>query len=145
MVSTSKLKTNDALKKLHEALGSTAQDSTLIQLKLQLKDGFPVGELTLDSASFVRVSGNVHQKEKNLLLDLTSFGKSTLNFSVVVTPAQKKEEVKKGEKTQTLPGEIVYPFTAYGRTSLPQKENVVFRNATLWTCENGTKIGRAHV
>jgi imidazolonepropionase-like amidohydrolase len=139
VVSTSKLKTTDALKKLHESMGSTAKDSTLIQLKLQLKDGFPVGELTLDSASFVRVSGNVHPKDKNLLLDLTSFDKPALNIAVVVTPLPKKEEEeKKGEKTKTPPGEIVFPFTAYGRTALPKKENVVFRNATLWTCENGT-------
>ena len=137
VVSTSKLKTTEALKKLHESMGSTAKDSTLIQLKLQLKDGFPVGELTLDSASFVRVSGNVHPKDKDLLLDLTSFGKPALNIAVVVTPLPKKEE-KKEEKTKTLPGEIVFPFTAYGRTTLPKKENVVFRNATLWTCENGT-------
>jgi imidazolonepropionase-like amidohydrolase len=138
VVSTSKLKTTDALKKLHESMGSTAKDSTLIQLKLQLKDGFPVGELTLDSASFVRVSGNIHPKDKDLLLDLTSFGKPALNIAVVVTPLPKKEVEKKDEKTQTAPGEIIYPFTAYGKTSLPKKENVVFRNATLWTCENGT-------
>jgi imidazolonepropionase-like amidohydrolase len=138
VVSTSKLKTTDALKKLHESMGSTAKDSTLIQLKLQLKDGFPVGELTLDSASFVRVSGNTHPSDKDLLLDLTSFGKPALNIAVVVTPLPKKEEEKKGEKTQSIPGEIIYPFTAYGKTSLPKKENVVFRNATLWTCENGT-------
>jgi len=137
VVSTSKLKTTDALKKLHESMGSTAKDSTLIQLKLQLKDGFPVGELTLDSASFIRVSGNVHPKDKDLLLDLTSFGKPTLSIAVVVTPLPKKEEEKKGEKAKTLPGEIIYPFTAYGKTSLPKKESVVFRNATLWTCENG--------
>ena len=138
VVSTSKIKTTDAIKKLHESMGSTAKDSTLIQLKLQLKDGFPVGELTLDSASFIRVSGNVHPKDKDLLLDLTSFGKPILSIAVVVTPLPKNEEEKKGEKAKTLPGEIIYPFTAYGKTSLPKKENVVFRNATLWTCENGT-------
>ena len=138
VVSTTKLKTTDALRKLHESMGSSAKDSTLIQLKLQLKDGFPVGELTLDSASFVRVSGNIHSSEKNLKLDLTSFGNSTLSINVFVTPLPKKEEEKKGEKTKTLPGEIVYPFTAYGRTALPKKESIVFRNATLWTCENGT-------
>jgi imidazolonepropionase-like amidohydrolase len=138
VVVTSKLKTTDALKKLHEALGSTAQDSTLFQLKLQLKDGFPVGELTLDSAAFVRVSGNIHAKEKELSLDLTSFEKSSISINATVIAIPKKEEGKKDEKAKTLPGEIVYPFTAYGRTALPKKENVVFRNATLWTCENGT-------
>ena len=130
VVVTSKLKTTDALKKLHEALGSTAQDSTLFQLKLQLKDGFPVGELTLDSTAFVRVSGNIHAKEKEIAIDLTTFGKSPIAINANVVALPKKEEEKKGEKTKTLPGEIVYPFTAYGRTALPKKENVVFRNAT---------------
>jgi hypothetical protein len=70
--------------------------------------------------------------------DLTTFGKSPIAINANVIALPKKEEEKKGEKTKTLPGEIVYPFTAYGRTALPKKENVVFRNATLWTCENGT-------
>ena len=138
VVSTTKLKTTDALKKLHELFGSPAKDSTLVQLKLQLKDGFPVGELTLDSSAFVRVSGNIHTTENVLELDLTSFGYSPISINVFVTPLPKKEEETKGEKTKTLPGEIIYPFTAYGKSSLPKKENVVFRNATLWTCENGT-------
>jgi imidazolonepropionase-like amidohydrolase len=138
VVSTTKLKTTDALKKLHDLFGSSAKDSTLVQLKLQLKDGFPVGELTLDSSAFVRVSGNIHTTENVLELDLTSFGYSPISINVFVTPLPKKEEEKKGEKTKTLPGEIIYPFTAYGKSSLPKKENVVFRNATLWTCENGT-------
>ncbi len=138
VVVTSKLKTTDALKKLHEALGSTVQDSTLFQLKLQLKDGFPVGELTLDSVAFVRVSGNIHAAENNFSIDLTAFGKTTFSLSALVAPSEKKEEEKKGEKMKELPGEIIYPFSAYGRPTLPQKENVVFRNATLWTCENGT-------
>lgn len=137
VVVSSKLKTTDALKKLHEALGSTAKDSTLLQLKLQLKDGFPVGELTLDSSAFVRVSGNIHSKGNDITLDLTTFGKSPISFNASVKALAKKEEEKKGEKTKSLPGDIVYPFTAYGRAVLPKKENVVFRNATLWTCENG--------
>lgn len=137
VVVSSKMKTTSELKKLHDALGSSAQDSTLFQLKLQLKDGFPVGELMLDSAAFVRVSGNIHKKEKDLVLDLMTFGKTPFSVSAIVLAYPKKEEAKKDEKTKTPPGDIIYPFTAYGRTTLPQKENVVFRNATLWTCENG--------
>ncbi|MFN4885084.1 MAG: amidohydrolase family protein [Bacteroidota bacterium] len=137
IIVSSKLKTTEELKTLHEALGSNSKDSTLVQLKLQLKDGFPVGEIMLDSTAFTRVSGNIHSTEKELVLDLVTFGKLPFSMRATVTSFPKKEEVKKGEKTKSLPGEIIYPFTAYGRTSLPQQENVVFRNATLWTCENG--------
>ncbi len=32
-------------------------------------------------------------------------------------------------------GKVIYPFTAYGFTKLPGKEDVLFRNATVWTNE----------
>ena len=32
-------------------------------------------------------------------------------------------------------GEVVYPFTAYGFTELPKQEDVLFKNATVWTNE----------
>jgi imidazolonepropionase-like amidohydrolase len=37
-------------------------------------------------------------------------------------------------------GKVLYPFTAYGRTELPIQEDVLFRNATVWTCENEGKL-----
>jgi imidazolonepropionase-like amidohydrolase len=37
-------------------------------------------------------------------------------------------------------GKVIYPFTAYGRTELPKQEDVLFRNATVWTCENEGKL-----
>jgi imidazolonepropionase-like amidohydrolase len=33
------------------------------------------------------------------------------------------------------PGKVIYPFTAYGRPQVPQQEDVLFRNATVWTNE----------
>ncbi len=35
----------------------------------------------------------------------------------------------------TRPGPVIYPFTAYGQTQLPQQEKYLIRNATVWTCE----------
>lgn len=32
-------------------------------------------------------------------------------------------------------GKILYPNSAYGLEKLPEQENVLFRNATVWTCE----------
>lgn len=32
-------------------------------------------------------------------------------------------------------GPVIYPFTAYGYTELPRPENVLFKNATVWTNE----------
>ncbi|MFN8241748.1 MAG: amidohydrolase family protein [Bacteroidales bacterium] len=33
------------------------------------------------------------------------------------------------------PGKVVYPFMPYGFTELPKQEDVIFRNATVWTNE----------
>lgn len=38
------------------------------------------------------------------------------------------------------PGKIVYPFTAYGSETLPVAEDVIFKNATVWTCEKEGKL-----
>jgi imidazolonepropionase-like amidohydrolase len=32
-------------------------------------------------------------------------------------------------------GKIIHPFTAYGRTELPVQEDILFKNATVWTNE----------
>ena len=32
-------------------------------------------------------------------------------------------------------GPVIYPFVAYGNTELPKAETVLFKNATVWTCE----------
>jgi imidazolonepropionase-like amidohydrolase len=42
----------------------------------------------------------------------------------------------------TIPelGKVVYPFTAYGRTELPVQEDVLFKNATVWTSEKEGKL-----
>ena len=37
-------------------------------------------------------------------------------------------------------GELIYPFTAYGTTELPKQENVLFKNATVWTNEKEGKL-----
>jgi len=37
-------------------------------------------------------------------------------------------------------GKVVYPFTAYGWTELPKQEDVLFKNATVWTSEKEGKL-----
>ncbi|MCX6320437.1 MAG: amidohydrolase family protein [Bacteroidia bacterium] len=48
------------------------------------------------------------------------------------------------QRRSTLPipelGKVVYPFTAYGWTELPKQEDVLFKNATVWTSEKEGKL-----
>jgi len=47
---------------------------------------------------------------------------------------------KRTESAIPEPGKVVYPFTAYGRTDLPKQEDVLFKNATVWTNEKEGKL-----
>jgi imidazolonepropionase-like amidohydrolase len=38
------------------------------------------------------------------------------------------------------PGKVIFPFTAYGQPELPKQEDVLFRNATVWTSEKEGKL-----
>lgn len=49
-------------------------------------------------------------------------------------PTAEKKEDEKPKEPITV-GPVVYPFVAYGNTELPKAENVLFKNATVWTCE----------
>lgn len=48
-----------------------------------------------------------------------------------------KNKKKGGNNTkiQDKKGDIIYPFVAYGRTTLPQQETILFKNATVWTSD----------
>ena len=37
-------------------------------------------------------------------------------------------------------GKVIYPFTAYGWAELPKQEDVLFKNATVWTSEKEGKL-----
>jgi imidazolonepropionase-like amidohydrolase len=52
-------------------------------------------------------------------------------------------EAEARQKRQTPvpePGKVIYPFTAYGRPELPKQEDVLFKNATVWTSEKEGKL-----
>ena len=55
----------------------------------------------------------------------------TANFDKKVVP--KQDSVK--AKTALNLGKVVYPFLGYGNTSIPKQENILIKNATVWTSE----------
>lgn len=55
------------------------------------------------------------------------------------------EELKKPSPPVPEAGALIHPFTAYGRTELPKQEDVLFRNATVWTSENEGNLANTDV
>ncbi len=59
------------------------------------------------------------------------------------TPPDAPRQTKPQPKTDI--GQVIYPFTAYGYTKIPGREDVLFRNATVWTNEKEGKLLKTDV
>ncbi len=86
------------------------------------------------SNNLIRLSGTVENniwKGKGQLPD-----GSWHNWEMKYVSALEKKEEKKIDTTAVSYGKIIYPFIAYGYDEKPRRqENVLFKNATVWTNE----------
>jgi imidazolonepropionase-like amidohydrolase len=57
-----------------------------------------------------------------------------------VSPAPADNSKQKKPAVLPDPGKVIFPFTAYGQPDLPKQEDVLFRNATVWTSEKEGKL-----
>jgi hypothetical protein len=53
--------------------------------------------------------------------------------------ADKPKDKKKNDSTESV-GDVIFPFTAYGNREIPKQENVLIKNATVWTSESEGKL-----
>jgi imidazolonepropionase-like amidohydrolase len=58
----------------------------------------------------------------------------TLSRTGDVESKKKGDKSKKKDEIGKL-GEVIYPFVAYGNTSLPQQQTILIKNATVWTSD----------
>ena len=62
---------------------------------------------------------------------------SPVNWMLVRTGSLVAEQDNEAAESQrTEHGPVIFPFVAYGRESLPQQQDMVIRNATVWTNED---------
>ncbi|MEY2904502.1 MAG: hypothetical protein RJA52_518, partial [Bacteroidota bacterium] len=59
-------------------------------------------------------------------------------FLEPMEPKEKKETKK--DEGESIISQITYPFGAYGVSSLPEQEELIFKNATVWTMEEGDQV-----
>jgi imidazolonepropionase-like amidohydrolase len=59
--------------------------------------------------------------------------------------AVKETTIETSTPTPVEISELLYPFTAYGNSNLPQQENILIKNATLWTNEEEGIIKEADI
>lgn len=58
-----------------------------------------------------------------------------------ITPAKAADSVKKKRKQNSgIQAELTFPFTSYGNTVQPKQQDMLIRNATIWTNEKEGKL-----
>lgn len=60
---------------------------------------------------------------------------SEIKWSATYSGPPTLEKEKPETKDTISVGPVIYPFVAYGNATLPTAETVLFKNATVWTCE----------
>ncbi|TBW28592.1 amidohydrolase family protein [Gramella sp. KN1008] len=85
---------------------------------------------------FVRLSANVPESTDKISgKAIMPNGTETAFTASKQSDAEKKDDKEKKEKMHTVIP-VTYPNVAYGFTQKPKQENVLFRNATVWTSED---------
>jgi imidazolonepropionase-like amidohydrolase len=87
-----------------------------------------------------RLSGYVRGKdlEGKGLLDSGKW----ISWDAAFTGPATEKEKKADKPTQAIAelGKVIFPFSAYGQPDIPKQEDVLFKNATVWTNEKEGKL-----
>ena len=95
------------------------------------------------SKNTIRLSGIVHGTNWNGYGEDAEGKKYTWSASLAKAAAPVTDSTKK--KAAPTVGAITYPFLPYGNEELPKAENLLIRNATVWTSDVAGKLENADV
>lgn len=103
------------------------QDGDLISLKIGPLDSLFTGSRMLSGNCFSdsRIMKGSGQDEKGDW------------FTWAAVRSSDHDPRKNGKKPEArlVPESLMYPFTAYGRATIPEEETLLIKNATVWTCD----------
>lgn len=68
-----------------------------------------------------------------------------VKWRAVFTTAYTKKDTIKAKDSSLLAGKMYYPFNGYGWESLPQQQDLLIKNATVWTNETDGKLENTDV
>jgi imidazolonepropionase-like amidohydrolase len=129
----------------------TEKDSTKVKARLNLTNDFITLAYSPDAKnpeSLVRLSGwygsgKINFQGSGQLPDASPVKWSATLIKSLVKPVP---IVSATLVTPAAPvGDLVYPFTSFGRTTLPKQETVLIKNATVWTNEKEGRLENADV
>ncbi|MEO0899982.1 MAG: amidohydrolase family protein [Bacteroidota bacterium] len=122
-------------------------DSTKLKTSGSFKDGWLTLSYSTDKSNTqtIRLSGtrsgtNLSGEGQMEDGDWVSWVAKYRGPSEAKGGGKKGPKGKMGEKKEIKLGDVIFPFVAYGSQELPQQEDVLFQNATVWTNEADGKV-----
>lgn len=136
--------TGDISKPSAEIIGA---DTTKIDLKIKDKLVLMVINYKKDSANVARLSGVISEDAWSGTGE--TIGGKQLSWTAVKAGSQviaaDTTSKKKKDVVTTVGGEVTYPFNGYGFTTTPKQENILIKNATVWTNEKEGALSNTDV
>jgi imidazolonepropionase-like amidohydrolase len=86
-----------------------------------------------------RLSGYISGKDLEGQCQLDN-GKWVTWKATITGPAPETEARQRRQTPIPELGKVIYPFTAYGRAEIPKQEDILIKNATVWTNEKEGKL-----
>ena len=110
------------------------QDSVKLKTKASYEDGWISLQIQNEDKNYAQLSAKITDP-KHLEGSGTSFDSNSISWMAHFNEAFETKEKKKKEKTLPAPVAVTYPNNGFGFSQLPQAQNVIFKNATVWTNE----------
>ncbi|MBT8314186.1 MAG: amidohydrolase family protein [Maribacter sp.] len=111
------------------------KDTNKLKSKITYKENWMDLSFSQDDRMY-RMTGMVKAKNNTIKgrLILPSGNESTFKATLTKAFAEKAKEQKEAEKPEIVA--VTYPNLGYGYAELPKAEDLLFKNATVWTSED---------
>jgi len=112
-------------------------DTAKLKSKFSYSDGWmALSFATKDGKENYRMTGLVNQASEELNGKAVLPDGSETTFKTVKTSLFSEKDKKEKEKDTPEMVAVTYPNVGYGYSSIPKPENILFKNATVWTSED---------
>ena len=109
-------------------------DSVKLKAKTNYKNGWISLQLQNEDKAYAQLSGKIIHP-KHIEGTGTSFEGESIRWMAHFEAAAEVKEKESKEKNYPAPVAVTYPNNGFGFTELPKIQNVIFKNATVWTNE----------
>ena len=109
-------------------------DSVKLKTKTSYKNGWISLQIQNQDKTYAQLSGKIINP-KHLEGSGTSFDGKSISWMAHFEGAIEKKKKALKENNYPAAVAVTYPNNGFGFTELPQMQNVIFKNATVWTNE----------